>query len=78
VPRLPRFSKIQQAVEDERKLAKIVGEAELRPSPTKAGGDTRGLRGVPCVSKGVRGVQPGSDPVAALLAKESRRVRRGR
>ncbi len=35
-----------------------------------AGGDARKLRGVPVQAKGVGGTQPGSDPLAALLAKE--------
>ena len=35
-----------------------------------AAGDSRKLRGVPVISRGVSGTQPGSDPLAALLAKE--------
>jgi hypothetical protein len=31
------------------------------------------LRGLPVVARGVAGVAPGTDPVRALLAKESRR-----
>jgi hypothetical protein len=40
---------------------------------TPVGDDFERLRGLPAVAPGVRGVQPGSDPVRALLAKERRR-----
>jgi hypothetical protein len=37
------------------------------------GDDFECLRGLPSVAPGVRGVQPGTDPVGALLATERRR-----
>jgi hypothetical protein len=33
------------------------------------------LRGLPCLAAGVRGVQPGTDPLGALIWKERRRRR---
>jgi hypothetical protein len=44
---------------------------------TPVGDDFERLRGLPAVAPGVRGVQPGTDPVQALLRKESNREKRG-
>ena len=76
---LPRFFLIHQRIEDERKLAKIILEA---PETTEANGkplrrsadghDWQRRRGLPLMSRGVRSVQPETDPVAELLAKEAR------
>jgi len=40
------------------------------------GGDHARLRGLPAIGPGVSGVMHGSDPLRALLAKESRQRRR--
>lgn len=40
-----------------------------------AGGDARKLRGVPVIARGVGGTQPGTDPLAAIIAKERRGTR---
>jgi hypothetical protein len=78
---LPRF-RHQQAVEDERKVARIVqatgelldeasaGRMPLRASANGHHRDRR--RGLPVISRGTTGAMPGSDPVHALLAKERR------
>jgi hypothetical protein len=48
-----------------------------RPNWRMAAGDAdkERLRGLPMIGRGVAGVQPGSDPLGVLLAKESRRRR---
>jgi hypothetical protein len=43
---------------------------------TPAGDDFQRLRGLPAVAPGVRGVQPGIDPLRAVIAKESYREKR--
>ena len=43
---------------------------------TPVGDDFQRLRGLLAVAPGVRGCQPGTDPVQALLRKESYRERR--
>ena len=48
----------------------------LRHALTKPG-DSEQLRGLPAIAKGVSGVSPGTDPMRALLRKESRRERSG-
>ena len=81
---LPRFLKVQQAIDDEQKLAAIILETggvpdeveDAKPSsrPTRGadGHDWRRRRGLPMIGKGVGGASPGTNPVAALLAKEAR------
>lgn len=64
---LPRFNAEMERLEDQRKVAKIVLEASPEVvSQTVARatlpGDTRRLRGIPCVARGVAGVSPGTDP----------------
>lgn len=77
VPRiLARFHRAQEAEEDRRKLAAIImesGGAELPPttSTVTLPGDKRRLRGIP-VAGGACGTSPDTDPVAALLHKETR------
>lgn len=75
---LRRFDAHRERLEDARRLGKILletGEA-APPAPragVTAGGDETRLRGLPAVAKGAPGRIPGTDPVAALLAKERRR-----
>lgn len=75
---LPRFHRFTEQLEDERKIAKAILEAGEAP-PTRAvagataGGDRRRARGVPLVGRGIGGTMPGTDPVSALLRRESGR-----
>lgn len=63
--------------EDALKVDKIIGNStagEVITTKTKATapGDSRKLRGIP-VAGGACGTSPGTDPLSALIAKESRR-----
>jgi hypothetical protein len=76
---LPRFTRYQQQREDEQKVARVILESGNTVDSTTtmaaratAAGDSRRLRGIPCVARSVGGVSPGSDPVAALLRKQPR------
>jgi hypothetical protein len=69
---LPRFTAASQRIEDERKIGRIVLESRDAEQPrtvTRATlpGDMRRLRGIPIACRGVGGVSPGTDPLAALL-----------
>jgi hypothetical protein len=73
---LGRFHRRQQAVEDQRKIGRIILEVggEAPPATTSTvtlPGDKRRLRGIP-VAGGACGTSPETDPVAVLLAKERR------
>ena len=75
---LPRF----RIDTDPRKLDRIIDrtdDTELKThSKATLPGDSRRLRGIPVVG-GVSGTSPGTDPLAAVLAKErfkNRRVNR--
>lgn len=64
---LRRFQAEMEKIEDMRKIGRIMQETGDAPSaPTVAratlAGDTRRLRGIPCVARGVAGVSPGTDP----------------
>lgn len=64
---LPRFNKAMLAIEDARKIGRILEETG-DPGPTQTvaratlGGDDRRLRGIPCIARGVAGVSPGTAP----------------
>lgn len=67
---LPRFTAAMTAIEDARRLGRILEETgSTTPIATKAtaGGDDRRLRGIPCVARGVAGVSPGTNPLAHVL-----------
>jgi hypothetical protein len=72
---LPRFYREQQAAEDAARLAQVLLETG-EPVPPKTtssvtlAGDTRRLRGLPAVARGVAGVSPGTDPVAEVLRSD--------
>jgi hypothetical protein len=76
--RLPRY--LDQHAEQAqfgRRLAQILletgTEAPLPAHTGPAGGDRKRLRGIPAVAPGwVGGAIPGTEPLGALLAKESR------
>lgn len=71
---LPRFTR-EDHLEAEQKIARIV----LETAPTQpvtvnpAGGDTRQLRGIPAIARGVSGTQPGSHPERDGVARAARR-----
>jgi hypothetical protein len=81
---LPRFYRRQEELEDERKLAQILLESggsldEVAGPKLVNGADGHHwarMRGLPLISKGVRGTMTGTDPLGALLAKERQRQRR--
>lgn len=81
-PLLPRLCATLERLEDARKLGRILLEADAEPHPDangrvyrrSANGHNRDrLRGLPAVGRGIGGTSPGTDPLAALLAKEARR-----
>lgn len=68
---LPRFNAAMQRIEDERKIGRILRETTSMDLPRTVAratlpGDTRRLRGIPCVARGVAGVSPGTHPSDAL------------
>ncbi len=79
---LPRFHCHTLAIESERKLGRILLEADAEPHPDSNGrvyrksadGHNRDrARGIPIVGRvSGAGVSPGTDPLAALLRKEAR------
>jgi hypothetical protein len=80
-PLLPRFCRSQQEREDERRIAEIIVQAEAdeqAPGPRRVARSADGhnwerRRGLPLISKGVSGSTVHTDPVRALLRKESKR-----
>lgn len=76
--RLPRFDALLQRYEDERKLARILLEADVEEDAPRLvcrsadGHDWQRRRGLPVISRGTGGAIPGSVPLSALLANESR------
>jgi hypothetical protein len=84
---LRRFSQEAQSNRlDQRQVASVsrfhqsATAAEVgiggRVAQATLGGDIRRMRGAPIVAKGVRGVMQETDPLAAVLAAESRRERK--
>jgi hypothetical protein len=64
---LRRFNASMERIEDERKIGRILLESQAAESPTTVTratlpGDTRRLRGIPCIARGVAGVSPGTHP----------------
>jgi hypothetical protein len=49
-------------------VEQAVSESESVQTVTRATlpGDTRRLRGIPCIARGVGGTSPGTDPLLAL------------
>ena len=80
--RLPRYLDLHaERVAFERKLARILlelADAPKEPKPINGagGGESARLRGLPAIGRNVSGAIPGTDPLAALLAKENRKRRR--
>ena len=82
---LPRFHRFREKAEAEKRVAKAILEAGEGVYPdangrvyrSSADGHRRDRRrGLPVISKGVSGTAPGTDPVAELLRKEARELRR--
>lgn len=73
---LPRSYRRQEQERDAAKVARIVAYVEATEPPraerATAAGDSRRLRGMPTVGRGTSGAIPGTNPVGALLARESR------
>jgi hypothetical protein len=75
---LPRFWRVQQQLDDLRKIARILEETGEVPDTARvaagatAAGDPRRLRGLPAIGRNVSGSTVHTDPVRALLAKERR------
>lgn len=68
---LPRFNAALQRIEDERKIGRILRESQVAEVPKTVAratlpGDTRRLRGIPVVARGVRGASPGTHPSDAV------------
>lgn len=67
---LPRY--IDTHADDERRLARILletGDPTPIQTTTRATlpGDTRRLRGIPAIGRGVSGASPGTNPLTELL-----------
>jgi hypothetical protein len=52
--------------------AAIENAVDERPSSPTAAGDTRKLRGIPAIGRGVAGAMNGTDPLREVLKKERR------
>lgn len=68
---LPRFHRFTEKLEDERKIARVIlesGPLEVPSTVAKATlpGDSRRLRGIPAIGRGVAGVCPGTNPTDAV------------
>ena len=64
---LPRFTADTQRMHDAEKIGRILSETGEVETPKTAAratlpGDTRRLRGIPVVARGVAGVSPGTKP----------------
>lgn len=71
-PILPRFNAAIQRVEDEKRLARILLETradlpdDKKHTYATAPGDTRKLRGIPAIGRGVAGAMPRTNPASSL------------
>lgn len=80
---LPRFHRMQQRKDDERRITQIILETGEVPPETNGkplsrsadGHDPARLRGLPAIGRNVAGAIRDTDPVGALLRSESRRRR---
>lgn len=68
---LPRFSAALTAIEDARKIGRILEESgDVAATHTVARatlpGDTRRLRGIPAIGRGVAGASPGTNPLSVV------------
>ena len=70
---LPRTRRLKLQAQDAAKIDRIIGEA-VDTEPSGSAGATAGeLRGIPIQARGTSGAVFGTDPLRALLAKESQR-----
>lgn len=74
---LPRFTRVMEALEDARRIGRILAETgELPDEPSAgatAGGDPSRLRGIPAIGRGCSGAIPGTRPGENLLRERRRR-----
>jgi hypothetical protein len=66
---LRRFHAYSERMEDERRIGRILLEAQAGEVPRTVSratlpGDNRRLRGIPVVARGVAGVSPGTNPAS--------------
>lgn len=75
---LPRFRAHVEAIERATKIDAIIrlvgaNTVDVRAvTLASAGGDSRKLRGIPCLAKGVSSTMAGTNPQAALDRKQPR------
>jgi hypothetical protein len=75
---LERFRRLQaerEALEQVDAILRDVGELDDEPLELRgtAAGDSRRLRGIPAIGRGVSGNQPGTSPLGELMRSEGRR-----
>lgn len=77
---LPRFFRRQTEADDRAKRDRIERDSVVVvPSPgASAPGDTRKLRGIPAIGRGVAGATPGSDPAREYERRDDERQRAGK
>jgi hypothetical protein len=77
-PILRRFNAAVERLEDQRRLGRILLETDTTTTATVARatlpGDTRRLRGIPAVARGVPGVSPGTDPHTETVRRNDLRT----
>lgn len=60
--------------EERAKLREVERELDT-PGDGTASGDTKGLRGIPAIGRGVGGAIAGTDPLRKIMRDEARRER---
>jgi hypothetical protein len=82
---LPRHLRFEEKCKDLERIAAILLETDAEPAPEANGKVLRAsadghrkdrMRGMPIIAKGVSGTMRGTNPLAALIAKEEGRRRR--
>lgn len=81
-PAAAHARRLDELEAERRKLERAISIAqttELAPAGNRIGyrsapGDLQRLRAIPCIAEGVGGTIPGTNPLAALIAKERRQA----
>lgn len=73
---LPRYTQLTHT--DHTKIDRILNHVNANETPitvTKATlpGDTRSLRGIPCIARGVGGTSPNTNPLAEVIRRDENR-----